>query len=381
MKSLLNRSVSLPLIAVLFSLSGCDNHAAPAPTNFPPPEVRVVTLQPERVTLSRELPGRTRAYLIAEVRPLVTGIIQERLFTEGGQVEQGEALYQLDDSIYRAQYQSAGASLVRAQAAADIARLNAERAEGLRESKSISEQEYQNLLAIQKQAAADVGVAEAQLQTAKVRLDYARIVSPIAGRVGRSAVTPGALVTADQSAALTTVQQLDPIYVDVTQSASELLALRRQLSANAVQQADDIPVQILLDDGGRYPQEGVLTFEDAAVDPTTGSVAMRIVVPNPDLVLLPGMYVRAVVSNAILDDALLVPQRGVTRDSRGQALAMVLTDEGVVEQREVSVGESIGADWLVLGGLAAGDRVIVEGLQRIQPGQPAVAQAEPVSGS
>lgn len=351
-------------------VTACDDGAM-APMDMPPPAVSVVTLAPERVTLTRELPGRTRAFLISEVRPLVTGIVRERLYEEGSYVKAGEPLYQLDDATYRAAFHSAEASLQHAEAAVDIARVNAGRAEELIKVNAISDQEYRNLQAILRQAEANVSVANAQLETARVRLEYARIRAPIAGRAGISTVTPGALVTADQETALTTVQQLDPMYVDVTQSASELLTLRRHLSDNALRLADDIPVRILLDDGSEYGHGGTLTVSDATVDPTTGSVAMRIVVPNPDLLLLPGMYVRAQVGNAVLDDALLAPQRGISHDPRGQAVAMVLTDENIVEQRDVQVGQAIGDQWLVTDGLAAGDRVIVEGLQKIQPGQPA----------
>lgn len=368
------RAVSL-LFASAFVV-GCED-AAVAPGEAPPPAVSVVTLAPERVTLTRELPGRTRAFLISEVRPLVTGIVRERLYDEGHYVEAGEPLYQLDDATYRAAYQSAQASLQRAEVAADIARINAGRAEELIEVNAVSDQELRNLQATQRQAQADVAVAKAQLETARLRVEYARIRSPIAGRAGISTVTPGALVTADQSTALTTVQQLDPMYVDVTQSASELLNLRRQLSETALRLADDIPVTILMDDGSKYPHEGSLTVADATVDPTTGSVAMRIVVPNPDLMLLPGMYVRAQVGNAVLDNALLAPQRGITHDPRGQAIAMVLNDDNVVEQRVVQIGQAVGNQWLVKEGLAAGDRVIVEGLQKIQAGQP--AQLTPLS--
>jgi membrane fusion protein (multidrug efflux system) len=350
-------------------LAACGDPGAEAPAEMPPPEVGVVTLEPERITLTRALPGRTTALLVAEVRPQVTGIVRERLFEEGSYVEAGQPLYQLDDATYRAAFQSAEASVTRAEAAEKIARLNAERAAELRKTNAISQQEYQNLLAIEQQAAADVAVAKAQLENARVRLDYARIEAPISGRVGKSTMTAGALVTADQTEVLTTVQQLDPIYVDVTQSASEILRLRRQLSANALELASEIPVTILFDDGGRYAHKGTLTFEDVAVDPTTGSVAMRIVVPNPENLLLPGMYVRAEVGNAILDDALLVPQRGITRDPKGQATAMVLTEGDVVEQRVVELRETVGDRWLVESGLSAGDRVVVSGLQKIQPGQ------------
>ncbi|HEX5789124.1 MAG TPA: efflux RND transporter periplasmic adaptor subunit [Woeseiaceae bacterium] len=364
------RSAS-PFLAAVAAvlLAACGDPGAEAPAEMPPPEVGVATLVPERITLTRALPGRTNALLVAEVRPQVSGIVRERLFEEGSYVEAGQPLYQLDDATYRAAFQSAEASVTRAEAAEKIARLNAERAAELRKTNAISQQEYQNLLAIEQQAAADVAVAKAQLENARVRLDYARIEAPISGRVGKSTVTAGALVTADQADVLTTVQQLDPSYVDVTQSASEILRLRRQLSANALELASEIPVAILFDDGGRYAHEGTLTFEDVAVDPTTGSVAMRIVVPNPESLLLPGMYVRAEVGNAVLDDALLVPQRGITHDPKGQATAMVLTDGDVVEQRVVELRETVGDSWLVESGLSAGDRVVVSGLQKIQPGQ------------
>jgi membrane fusion protein, multidrug efflux system len=367
---LLRNFLALLLPLFVASLAGCGEEPEAVP-EMPAPAVSVVTLVPERVTLTRELPGRTRPLLIAEVRPQVTGIIRERLFEEGSYVEAGEALYQLDDATYRAAFQSAEALLARAEAALDIARLNASRAEELIKTDAISDQEYRNLQAMGRQAEADVAVANAQLQDARVRLDYARIRAPISGRVGISNVTAGALVTADQPTPLTIVQQLDPIYVDVTQSASELTALRRQLSATALALADEIPVSILLDDGSEYAHDGTLTFEDVAVDPTTGSVAMRIVVPNPDSLLLPGMYVRAQIGNAVLDNALLVPQQGIARDPKGQAFAMVLSDEDIVEQRPVEMYQAIGDKWLVKNGLEAGERVIVEGLQKIRAGEPA----------
>lgn len=365
---------AVAVVLTLLSVGACTDAPNTAP-QMPAPMVDVVTLQPERVTLQRELPGRTSAYLIAEVRPQVTGIVRERLFEEGSHVEAGQALYQLDDATYRAAYESAAAALARAEAAREIAELNAGRAEKLIMTDAISDQDLQSLQAARRQAEADVAVAKAQLENARVRLDYARVRSPIAGRAGKSAVTPGALVTENQSAVLTTVQVLDPIYVDVTQSASELLSLRRQLSTGELTLADDIPATILLPDDSRYSQEGTLTFEDAAVDPTTGSVAIRIVVPNPDRLLMPGMYVRALISTAIVDNALLVPQRGVTRDPRGRAVAMVLTPDNIVEQRNVEVRDAIEDKWLVTSGLSAGDRVIVEGLQKIRPGLPAQVAA------
>jgi membrane fusion protein (multidrug efflux system) len=352
------------LIAVL--AAACTEETGQA--QFGVPEVNVVTLKPQAVTLTRELPGRTRPFAIAEVRPQVTGIIRERLFTEGSDVKAGDPLYQLDDAIYRATFNSARASLARAEALVDVARLNARRAEELIKSKAISEQEYQNLLARRSETEADVDVAKAQLASAKVQLEYARIRSPIAGIAGRSSVTEGALVTADQPSLLTTVQQLDPIYVDVTQSSSELLKLRRQVSESALREAQKLPVAILLEDGEQYAYEGELAFSEVAVDPATGGVALRIVVPNPDHILLPGMYVRALITTAVLEDGILVPQQGIARDAKGDASAMVVNGDGVVERRPVVVSDTFEGNWLVKDGLHPGDRVVVAGLQKIAPG-------------
>jgi len=357
--------VTVPLLALL--LVACEPQKE-ASMQASVPEVTVVTLKETPVTLARELPGRTHPFVVAEVRPQVTGIVKERLFTEGSQVEAGQPLYQLDDASYRADYNSAKALLVRAQAAADIARFNAERAEKLIESNAISEQELVNARAVEHQAEADIGVAEARVAVAKVNLDYARVTSPIEGRIGKSSVTRGALVTADQDEPLATVHQLDPIYVDLTRSATELLELRRELSSGAARATEGIPVSIILEDGTPYAHQGELTFTDVAVDPMTGSYALRVIVPNPDGLLMPGMYVRAIVSNAVLERGLLVPQQGVTRDAKGNASAMVVTAGGTVEQRAVQVSRTVGDQWLVSGGLFEGDRVIVEGLQRIQPG-------------
>ena len=367
-------------IALLFLLAACgDPQSAPGTAGRPPTPVSVVVLKTEPVALERELAGRTRASVIAEVRPQVSGIIRERLFTEGAQVEAGAPLYQLEDATYRAARNSARAAISHAESALKVARLNVQRAEELRGSKAISEQEYQGLLATGEQAEADLNVARAQFERAAVELDYARITSPITGRVGLSTVTKGALVTANQATMLTAVQQLDPIYVDVTQSASELFSLRRALSSSAIREAESIPVRILLGDGTQYAYPGELTFSDAAVDPMTGSIAMRIVVPNPDLLLLPSMYVRAVVSNAVIEDGLLVPQRAITRNARGEAIAMVVGADNTVAVRTVEVVNSIGNRWLVRAGLVPGDQVIVEGLQKIGPGaivQPAIVDAD-----
>ena len=362
--------VAVPLLGL--TLVACEQKQAPV-MQASTPEVTVVTLKAQPVTLTRELPGRTNPFVVAEVRPQVTGIVKERLFTEGSRVKAGQPLYQLDDATYRADVNSAKALLARAQAAADIARFNAARAEQLIGSKAISEQELINARALERQAEADVGVAEARLASVEVQLGYARITSPIDGRIGKSTVTRGALVTADQEAPLATVQQLDPIYVDLTRSANELLELRRKLASGAVRQTEGIPVTIILEDGTTYTHEGELAFTDVAVDPMTGSYALRVVVPNPDGLLMPGMYVRATVSNAVLDRGLLVPQQGVVRDAKGNASAMVVTADGTVQQRAVQVSRTIGDQWLVSSGLAEGDRVIIAGLQRIQPGIPVTA--------
>lgn len=342
--------------------------AGPAAGERPPTPVSVVTVESTPVTLSRELPGRTRAYQVAEVRPQVSGIVLDRLFQEGSEVQAGDALYQLDDATYRAELASAKAALSRAEAGLEVAVLNAQRASELLEVKAVSDQEYRNLLAVQRQAEADVEMARAQIAAAQVRVNYARIAAPISGRVGKSTVTQGALVTADQAALLTTVHQLDPIYVDVNQSASELLQLRRNLDENALRKAGAIPVEIILDDGTPYPHAGELTFADAAVDPTTGSVAMRVVVPNPDRLLLPGMYVRAQVSNAIVEDGLLIPQQAIQRTPAGEAYAMVVAADGTAQRKVLELDQTVGDAWLVRKGLAEGDRVIVEGLQKIRPG-------------
>jgi membrane fusion protein (multidrug efflux system) len=372
-------------------LPACSRTAAPLEGSGAVP-VTVVTLAPESVTLKRELPGRTTPFVVAEVRPQVNGIVARRLFTEGGLVKAGEPLYQIEDATYRADEESASANLARAEATLVTAQLNARRSADLVKIDAVSKQDDENAAAALRQAEADVKSARAAADRARVVLGYARITSPISGRIGKSTVTQGALVTANQDAALATVQQLDPIYVDVTQSSAELLELRRALAAGTLKGARDLPVQILLEDGSRYEHDGKLAFSDVTVDPTTGSFALRVVVPNPDHILLPGMYVRAVVGDGERDNALLVPQQGVTHDQKGQTTAMVVGKDGKVELRAVRVSRAIGDKWLVEEGLAAGDQVIVEGLQKIRPGMPlqpteagatppAVAATAPASGS
>jgi membrane fusion protein, multidrug efflux system len=359
---------ALPLALVLLLTGPISCGKGDAPPAPPTPAVTVITLQPETVTLTRELPGRTTPYLVAEVRPQVTGIVQDQLFAEGGLVEAGQALYQLDDATYRARYNSARASLTRAHVALEVARTNANRTSELTRSGAISKQDAENAVARLHQAEADAGVARAELASAEVVLNYARISAPIGGRIGKSSVTKGALVTANQDTPLATIQQLDPIYVDLTQSASELLELRGELAAGTLTESGDVPVAILLEGGGRYPHDGRLKFTDVTVDETTGSFSLRVVVPNPDNMLLPGMYLRAVISNGVRQNALLVPQQAVSRDPKGNANALIVTPDGTVEARTVQISRTVGNKWLVDGGLRAGDRVIVEGLQKVRPG-------------
>lgn len=360
------------LSVVMVGCSGGDGAGAAGP---PPAEVGVVVLQAQSVTLTRELAGRTSPYLVAEVRPQVTGIVKQRLFTEGGLVKAGQPLYQLDDATYRADAASARAGLARAEAALNVASLKAKRSKELLAIAAVSQQDYDAVVAALQQAEADVLAANAALQRAEVVLAYARISAPIAGRIGKSSVTPGALVTANQADALATVQQLDPIYVDVTKSSSELLELRRQVAAGRLEEANDLPVEILLEDGSRYEHPGKLAFSEVTVDPGTGSYILRVVVPNPEHLLLPGSYLRAIVGTGVRAQAVLAPQRGILRGPKGETSAMVLGADDKVEARAVRVSETVGDQWLVEEGLVAGDRVIVEGLQKIQPGMPArVAQ-------
>lgn len=364
----------LPLFLSL-ALAACGDEPAAGPP--PVAEVTVVTLKPTTVTLTRELPGRIAPSRVAEVRPQVSGIIRRRLFTEGGLVEAGQPLYQLDDASYRADAQSAQANVARARATRTAAALTARRTAELVKIDFVSKQDNDNAVAALRQAEAEVKAAEAALAGSNVTLGYARIVAPISGRIGRSSVTQGALVTANQAAPLATVQQLDPVYIDLTQSSSELLQLRKELAAGTLERNADLPVTILLEDGTPYSQEGRLAFSEVTVDPTTGSFALRVVVENPDNVLLPGMYVRAAVGSGVRQDAILVPQPGIARDPKGHSTAMVVGKDGKVAVREVQVNRTVGNQWLVDGGLAAGDRVIVEGLQKVQPGAQAKAVEAP----
>ena len=369
-------------VFVLVGLTGVAGCGSPesAPQGRGAMPVTVVTLATAPVVLHRELPGRTTPYLVAEVRPQVSGIVKQRLYTEGTAVKAGQPLYQLDDATYRADLASAKAALARAEATLNTARLNSRRSADLFAINAVSKQDDENAAAALKQGEADVAAAAAAVRSAEVILGYARITAPIDGRIGKSSVTQGALVTANQDAPLATVQQLDPIYVDLTQSSAEWLALRRELAAGRLDGTQNMPVAIVLEDGTPYAQSGKLAFSEVSVDPTTGSFALRVVVPNPEHILLPGMYVRAIVGTGTRQSGLLVPQQGIARDPKGHTTAMVVGQDGKVEVRPVRVSQAIGDKWLVEEGLAAGDKVIVEGLQKVQPGatvQPTEAGAAP----
>jgi membrane fusion protein (multidrug efflux system) len=335
-----------------------------------PPEVGVVTLEPQAVTLQTELPGRTNPYAISDVRPQIGGIIKARLFVEGSNVKAGQILYQVDPATYQAAYDQAAALLASARASLVTAKAKAERYADLVKIDGVSRQDYDDANAAYLQAAASVQQDKASLQSARINLDYTRITAPISGRTGRSAFTKGALVTPGQANALTTVQTLDPIYVDISQSASEILKLRRDLAEGALTTGgpDSAEVSLKLEDGSDYPLKGRLQFAEVTVDQTTGTVTLRAIFPNPSGVLLPGMYVRAVVAEGGKPSAILAPQQGVSRDQAGRPVAMVVDASGRAQSRVLTTGAAVGDKWLVLEGLKAGDRVIVEGLQRVKPG-------------
>ncbi|HOP41162.1 MAG TPA: efflux RND transporter periplasmic adaptor subunit [Geobacteraceae bacterium] len=355
-----------------FVLAGCGgkNEAGPKPGG--PPEVGVIVMKPQSVTLTTELPGRTSAHLVAEVRPQVGGIIQQRLFTEGSDVKAGQALYQIDPATYKAAFASARAAQAKAEANLIPARLKEQRFRDLVKIKAVSQQDYDDANAALKQAEADLASSKAAVESARINLAYTRVTAPISGRIGRSTVTTGALVTASQPAALATIQQLSSMYVDVTQSSAEMLRLKRQLASGLLKDnaAAQARVRLLLEDGSAYPVPGSLKFSEVTVEESTGSITLRAVFPNPKQVLLPGMFVRAVLEEGVDDQAILVPQRGVTRNPAGNALVMVVGPEDKVEQRLVKVARTIGDSWLVSEGLKAGDRVILEGIQKAKPGSP-----------
>jgi membrane fusion protein, multidrug efflux system len=359
------------MMFLAWGVAGCKTqNNAEGSKQIPDPEVGVVVVETQSVALTTELPGRTSPYQVAEVRPQVSGIIQKRLFTEGSEVKTGEVLYRIDPATYKAAHSRAKAELARAEANVITLRLREKRYHELVDINAISQQEYDDAYAALKQAEAEIEAAQAALETARINLDYTLLKAPISGRIGRSSVTTGALVISNQPDALATIHQLDPMYVDVTQSTSELLELKRKQASGQVKKndAEKAKVRLVLEAGDVYPQEGILKFSDVNVDRSTGSVILRTLFPNPELVLLPGMFVRAVIGEGVIEKAILVPQQGVGRNPKGEAIALIVNEKDTVEQRKVIIDRAISDKWLVSSGLSPGDRLIVEGSQKVRPG-------------
>ena len=357
-----------PVVTVAM-LSACGDAREP-PAAPPPPQVTVVTIQPQNIVIRTALPGRTAPTVIAEVRPQVTGLVQSRTFNEGAEVKAGSTLYKLDPATYQTAHDSARAAVAKAEATLQTARRNVERNKELVAIKFVSQQAYDDAVTAMRQAEADVASAKAAAEAARINLAYTNVLAPISGRAGKSSVTAGALVTANQPTALVTIQQMNPMYVDMTQSSTEVLRLRRALSSGELKRPQDgaARVTLQLEDGSTYAHEGTLQFSDVTVDASTGAITLRALFPNPQGVLLPNMYVRALIEEGVRENAILVPQRAVTRDAKGQAIAMVIGPNNVVEARTLKTERTIGTDWLIESGVKPGDRVIVEGLQRARPG-------------
>lgn len=374
----------LPLGAFLF-VAACSSEQPPAP---PTPKVGVVGLREEQVLLTTELPGRITARETSEVRPQISGVIRQRLFAEGSMVRAGQVLYEVEDAPYRAALGTAQGNLGRAQASIDATRLQAERYRSLVGINAVSRQELDNAVASARQARADVATQQSSVQAARVNLDFTRIRAPISGRIGRSLFTAGALVQTGQTDPLATIVRTDEVFVDVTQSASQILDLREALARGGLSRGgqDTLRVKLILPNGKPYAQEGRLQFSEAAVDPQTGSVTLRALFPNREGLLLPGMYVRAQVVEGIRERAILAPQQGITRDPRGRATALVLGAQNKVELRNIVAERPVGDKWVVTSGLKPGDRLIVEGLLNLRPGttvvpvKPAQIRVTPANG-
>ena len=358
--------VTLALAAAALSLSSCGAKKEPTP---PPPEAGDVVVKTQAVPLMIELPGRTAAFETSDVRPQVSGVIQARLFTEGSIVHKGETLYQIDPSLYRAAVNQAAANLEAAKANRESTAAKAERYKPLAQIQAVAQQDYTDAAAAARQAAASVAQNAAALDTARINLRFTRVPAPITGRIGRSLFTTGALVTAGQADALTTIQRLDPIYVDIQQSSADLLALRQALADGGLTRSS-AAVRLKLENGSAYPFVGRVQFAEQVVDPATGAVTLRAQFPNPQGLLLPGMYVRASFSQATTRNGILVPQAGVARDPQGRASVMIIGPDNKAVSKSVTADQTVGSNWLVTAGLAAGDKVIVEGLGKIKPGQP-----------
>ena len=359
------------LAAALPALSACHGEEAKASAGAPPPaKVGVVTVKPQAVTRRTELPGRLSAYMVSDVRPQVSGIILKRLFTEGGEVKKGEPLYQIDAATYQAAYDSASAQLQHDQAVLAAAKAKAESYGPLLKSNTVSQQDYRDTEAAAKEAEADIASAKASLEQASINLRYTKVLAPISGTIGRSSVTPGALVTANQSTALATVTQLDPIYVDMNQSATTLLRLKQEMAAGQIEKAGDgsAKVTLKLDDGTVYPLPGKLQFTEVTVNQGTGTVLLRALFPNPDHLLLPGMFVHAEIEEGVNRNGILLPQPAVSRNTHGDPTVLVVGEGNKVSQKIIQTGEAIGNKWVVTGGLKPGEKVIVDGIQNAQPG-------------
>ncbi|NGM49178.1 efflux RND transporter periplasmic adaptor subunit [Caulobacter sp. 602-2] len=361
------------LAAVSLTLAACGQGKGGAAGGMGaggPTPVGVVVVKTEPVTLTSELQGRTSAYLVSEVRPQVGGIVKARLFQEGSYVRAGQPLYQIEPATFQAQVNSAQAGLAQAQATYTAAKLKADRYKELVAVNAVSKQDNDDAQAAAQQASANVAAQKAALDTARINLGWTRVVAPISGRIGKSSVTPGALVTASQATALATIQNLDKIYVDLTQSSAELLQLQRDLAGGQLGRSGSAQVSLKLEDGSTYPVQGRLEFADVTVDQTTGSFGLRATFDNPNGALLPGMYVRATLGKGVASNGVLIPQAGVSRDPKGNATVTVVGAKGVAEVRPITVGQTVGDKWLVTSGLKVGDQVIVEGLQKVRPGAP-----------
>ncbi len=372
-------------LATTIALVGCSNdpkdaQQAAAAQQMPPTEVGIIVAQPQSVEQSVELSGRTTAFEVSEVRPQTSGVILKRLFTEGSCVREGQALYEVDARTNRASADSARAALARQQANLNVLRVKEGRYRQLVGSNAISKQEYDDIVAQVKLAEADLAATQAELKNAEINLGYSTVRAPISGQTNRSSVTAGALVTANQADPLVTIQRLDPIYVDINQSSAELLRLRQQLSKGSLDSSNNTKVKLKLEDGSYYPVEGRLAFSDASVNPETGTVTLRAVFPNPNHLLLPGMFANAQIVQGVIPNAFLIPQAAITRTPTGQAMAMLVNAKGQVETRPVTTVGVQGKDWIVTEGLQSGDKVIVDGIAKVKPEQPVTAkpyQAQP----
>lgn len=366
-------------LAVSIALVGCgkdpkDAQQAGAAQQMPPTEVGVVVAQPQSVEQSVELSGRTTAFEISEVRPQTSGVVLKRLFAEGGYVREGQALYELDSRSNRAALESTKAAMLQQQANLNALRTKLSRYQQLVAINAVSKQEYDDLLGSVKVTEAQVAAAQAQIKSAEIDLGYSVVRAPISGQTNRSTVTAGALVTSGQATPMVTIQRLDPIYVDINQSSAELLRLRQQLSKGSLNSSNNTTVKLKLEDGSDYPVEGRLAFSDASVNPDTGTVTLRAVFPNPNHLLLPGMFATAQIVQAVIPNAMLIPQAAITRTPTGQAMAMIVNEKGAAEPRPVTTAGVQGKDWIVTAGLKTGDKVIVDGIAKVKPEQKVTAK-------